>query len=258
MPGIYIMAAITLALSTLLWGGLVFLLSERSARYLWLLLLGLPLSAAVNLLVKRPLALTVAQMLDVRPTIDGTTPAAFLFFAFMLAPVFEEAIKVMPLLLPQVRAVMTSSNAALIAGLTLGIGFALGEVAYLAYAIAQSPEYAGLPWYYFTGFLSERILVVPMHGVMTALVVLGLHRGKGWILLGYFAAVAVHALLNVGALLLQLGLIPAWATQVLLVVSVAVVLLLFEVVRQRTVRASRSAAQVDEIVYYRREPEVEH
>ena len=252
MPGIYIMAAITLGLSTLLWGGLVYVLSGRSASYLGFLLLGLPLSAIVNLLIKRPLGLAVAQMIGAEPNVGPTTPPGYILFAFMLAPIFEEAIKLVPLLLPRVRALITSPHAALLAGLALGISFGLGEAAYLAYAIAQNPEYAGLPWYYSTGFLSERLIVILMHGVMTALVVLGLQRGKWWVLLGYLAAVAVHGLLNLGALLLQLGLISGWASYLLLVVTVAVVLLLFEVLRQRVVRATMATAPVEEVVYYNR------
>ena len=51
---IYIMAAVTLLLSAALWGGLLYVISGRNKKLLWLLLPGLPLSAFANLAVKRP------------------------------------------------------------------------------------------------------------------------------------------------------------------------------------------------------------
>src|SRR5439155_15052578 len=130
-----------------------------------------------------------AQWAGIPPRVTADTPLWFIAFAFLLAPVFEEAIKVTPLLLPWVRKLVKGPDSALWVGLALGIGFGLGEAAYLAYAIAQSPQYASTPWYEFTGYLSERLLVCFLHGVLTAVVVLGLQRGKGWAVLGYLAAV---------------------------------------------------------------------
>ena len=56
IPQIYIMAALTLALSLGLWGGLIYLFTGRQKRYFWLLVLGLPLSAIANLVFKAELA----------------------------------------------------------------------------------------------------------------------------------------------------------------------------------------------------------
>ena len=73
--GILPMAIVTLAISGLLWGGLVYLVSGRSARYLWVMLLGLPLSAAGNILIKGPLALGVAGAFALAPPSTPGNPS---------------------------------------------------------------------------------------------------------------------------------------------------------------------------------------
>jgi uncharacterized membrane protein YhfC len=252
MPGIYVMAIITLVVSTGLWGGLLYVLSGRNCRYLWLLLPGLPLSALVNLAVKRPLAIVVGQAAGIPPHMGLETPLWFMIYLFMLAPVFEEAIKLLPLPLPFVRRLLVSPLAALWAGMALGIGFGLGEAAYLAYGIAQAPQYANLPWYLFTGYLGERLLVCFVHGVMTAVLVTGLQRGKAWGALGYLAAVGLHALLNLGAALFQLGLIPAWGVQLTLLAALILLAVVFEWLRRRAAQMAEVAHPPDEVVYFRR------
>jgi uncharacterized membrane protein YhfC len=253
MPGIYVMAVITLLVSAGLWGGLLYVLSGRTRCYLWLLLPGLPLSALVNLGVKRPLAVMVGQMAGIAPKLGLKTPWWFILFLFLLAPVFEEAVKLTPLLLPQIRRLLVSPAAALWGGMALGIGFGLGEAAYLSYGIAQSPEYASLPWYLFTGYFGERLLVCFVHGVMTAVVVTGLQHGKGRGVIGYLAAVGLHALANLGAVLFQLGLIPAWGAQLTLLVPVLLLVAIFERLRRDIARESSRLDLADEVVYFRRE-----
>ncbi|MBM4463995.1 MAG: PrsW family intramembrane metalloprotease [Chloroflexi bacterium] len=252
MPGIYVMAVITLLVSAALWGGLLYVLPGRTKRYLWLLLPGLPLSALVNLGVKRPLAVMAGQMAGVAPKLGLETPWWFILFLFLLAPVFEEAVKVVPLLLPQVRRLLVSSAAALWVGMALGISFGLGEAAYLAYGIAQSPQYAALPWYIFTGYFGERLVVCFVHGVMTAVVVTGLQHGKGRGMIGYLAAVGLHTLVNLGAVFFQLGLIPAWGAQLALLLPILLLAAIFERLRRDIARGSDGPDSADEIVYFRR------
>ena len=216
MPGIYGMALITLAVSAALWGGLLYVMSGRQRRHLWLLLPGLPLSAVVNLLVKAPLAVLVGRAAGLPPQFVPGAPLWFLIFLFMLAPVFEEAIKVAPLLIPRVRAFLGSPMDALRAGMALGIGFGLGEAAYLAYAVAQAPQYAGLPWYIFGGYAMERLFTCFVHGVMTTVVVMGLQRGGRRAVLGYLAGVGLHAATNVLAVLYQVGMASAGVTEIAL------------------------------------------
>lgn len=253
MAPIYIMALITLAASTLLWGGLLYALSGQQRRYLWLLLPGLPLSAVVNLLIKKPLATVVGDWANLPVGLGlASTPIWFLVFLFLLAPVFEEAIKVVPLLLPPVHRLLTDRAGALWTGLGLGISFGLGEAAYLAYGVAQSPAYIGLPWYAFTGYLTERLIVCFVHGVMTAVVVTGLYRGRGHILWGYLGGVALHALANAGALLYQLGRLSPALTQLSLLVTLIVDVFVFDLLR-RQARREVGPAAVTEVVYFERE-----
>ena len=67
MPQIYIMAVITWVASLALWGGLIYLFTGHQKRYFWLLLLGLPLSAIANLILKRQAIILVGQTFHVPP-----------------------------------------------------------------------------------------------------------------------------------------------------------------------------------------------
>ncbi len=247
MHGIWPMAALTLLVATLLGGGVLLALSQRR-RYLWLLLPGLPLSALVNLGVKRPLGILVGNALDIPPGLGLSTPVGFLIFLFLLAPVFEEAIKIAPLLVPALRRLVSGRLSGLYVGLGLGLSFGLGEALFLAYGVAQSPQYADLPWYLFTGYAGERLTVTLAHGLLTALVGYGLARGWRGGGRGYLAAVGLHALLNSGAMLYQLGLIGAGLTQLSLLVALFLLVLAFERLRSRALKSSD--AEEDEIVYY--------
>jgi len=253
MPPIYIMAVITLAASAALWGGLIYAASGRDKRYLWLLLPGLPLSALANLLVKRPLIVTVGQVAGVEPSLGLATPLWFIIFLALVPPVTEEAIKTLPLVLPPLRRLANSRSGALWVGVTLGVSFGLGEAAFLAYGVAQSPQYAGYPWYAFTGYLGERLVVCFCHGVMTAVFVAGLRCG-GWRALGgYLAAVGLHALLNLGAILAQLGVISLTVAGLGLVGPFVVLVFIFEWLRRRASRDPDAQERAAEVVYFRRD-----
>jgi len=238
------MAVITLVLSAALWCGMLWLYSGRTMRFVRLVWLGLPLSAIVNLLVKSPLARSLGTFAGIEPGLGLDTPVWFLIFLSLLAPVFEELIKAAPALLPSVRRVIATADDALWTGMALGIGFGLGEAIYLAWQTAASGAYSEYPWYMFTGFFGERLLVVFMHGMMTGLLVLIAKRGHP--VLGYLAAAGVHALLNSGAVLYQLGLAPGWAANAALGVMLVAFALLFERIRPKRAAAER----MDDIIYY--------
>jgi len=243
VPTIVPMAVITVVLSAALWGAFLYTYSGRSWRFLALVPLGLPLSALVNLGVKGPLAAGVGAAAGIESGLGLETPAWFLVFLFLLSPVFEELIKVLPAALPAVRRRMSSPVDAFLAGLALGIGFGIGEAAYLGWQIGASGAYEMYPWYAFTGFLGERLVVVFAHGFMTA-VFLWLAAGKRPTA-GFLAAAGAHAVLNAGAMLYQLGLAPEWAAGLSLVVTLIGCALVFERIRPRVPRAS-----ADEVVYY--------
>lgn len=238
------MAVITVAFSTALWCGMLWLYSGRTMRFVRLVWLGLPLSAIVNLFVKGPIGEGVGEMAGIDPGLGLATPVWFLVLLFLLAPVFEELIKAAPALIPSVRRGIETPGDALWTGMALGIGFGIGEAIYLAWQVTVSGAYGEYPWYAFTGFFGERLLVVFMHGMMTGLLVLIAKRGHP--VLGYLVAAGAHALLNSGAVLYQLGLVPGWAASAVLGVMLIVFALLFE-----RIRPKRGAAEpTDDVVYY--------
>jgi hypothetical protein len=256
---IYIMAAVTLLLSAALWGGLLYVISGRNKKLLWLLLPGLPLSAFANLAVKRPLILWMGVTGGVEPGLGLASPLWFIVALSLVSPVIEEAVKVLPLLLPAVRRQVASLGSAICVGMALGISFGLGEAAYLAYNVAQAPDYAAYPWYAFTGYLSERMAVSLVHGLLTMLVVVGLWRGGWRILGGYLAAVLMHLVVNLGAILYQLEFIPSGAAGLSLLAALIVLAILFERFRRQAAAGSEDKDRAAEVVYFarprREEPE---
>lgn len=235
MPTILPMAVITVALSAALWCGMLYLYSGRSWRFVKLVWWGLPLSAAVNLLVKAPLGEAVGRLAGVEPGRGPDTPLWFLLFLFALAPVFEELIKVLPAALPWVRKHRAGADDAFFTGMALGIGFGLGEAMYIAYQVTSSGVYEKYPWYSFTGFLGERFIVVFLHGFMTAIFLWLVARRKP--VLGFLVAALTHAAINSGAMLYQLGLVPEWTASAVLAGVFIAAVLVFEKVRPRAQHA---------------------
>lgn len=255
MPPIYIMAVITLAASGAMWGGLVYAFSGRDKRYLWLLLLGLPLSALVNLLIKKPLIVWAGEAANIAPNLGLATPLWFIIFLWLVPPITEEATKLTPLLLPWARQRLHSRAGALWTGTALGVGFGLGEAMFLAYGIAQSTQYAAYPWYAFTGYFGERLIVCFCHGVMTSVVVAGLQQSKWRALMGYLAAIGLHALINVGAVLAQLHVISPTVASASLMASLVILVIIFERLRRRAAHEHDNQEGAAEVVYFRRNPD---
>lgn len=245
MPTIVPMAVLTLALSAALWCGMLYLYSGRTWHFVKLVWWGLPLSAAVNLLVKAPLGETVGRLAGIEPGRGTDTPLWFLLFLFALSPVFEELVKVLPAALPWVRKHAADPDDAFFTGMALGIGFGLGEAIYIAYQVASSGAYEKYPWYSFTGFLGERLMVVFLHGFMTALFVWFAARRKP--VAGFGVAALTHAAVNSGAMLYQLGVVPEWAASAVLVAVLIAAVLVFEKVRPR---AQHAAAGASDTVFY--------
>ncbi len=250
MPGIYVMAILTIAFTTLLCIAALNQWTRADRRYFWLILAGLPLSLVVNRFVKTPLVTFVAASAGIPLKLGPDVAFWFIVLIWMNAPIFEEAIKVLPMALPASRVFLRDELQALGAGLALGMGFGLGEAAYLAYGLAQSPAYSKIPWYLFTGFASERLIVTFGHGLMTSLAVLGLSRGGRKSLLGYLTAVGLHALINLGPILLALKLLPATLASA---ASYAVILGAFALFQKNLRSARKSSGTLPkEIVYFER------
>ncbi len=252
MPGVYLTAIITIVASAAFWGGVIYFFAGNTRRYLGLLLVGLPLSAIVNLWLKPSVALRLGQFANIPPGQGWSNlPLWFIFSLFMLTPVLEELIKVTPILLLHVRRLIQDQGSAFWLGLTLGISFGLGEAAFVAYGVAQVPDYRSLPWYALTGYASERFMICLWHGVMTGVFVMGLQRGGGWSVLGYLEAVALHALGNAPPMLAALGYIQSWVTSLSITALFILSVFLFERLRRRVVGSSL-AKESSDIIYFAR------
>lgn len=250
MPGIYVMAILTIVVTTLLCATALNHFTRSNRQYYWLVLASLPLSLTVSRLIKVPLITGLAIWAGIPLKLGPDVPLWFIIAIWLAAPIFEEAIKVLPILVPISHAFLQDPSRALSAGLTLGFGFGLGEAAYLAYGIAQSPAYSQLHWYMFTGFASERLIVTFGHGLLTSIAVLGLHYGEKRALFGYLTAVGLHALINLGPILLALKLVPGTVSSIISYITILGAFVIF----QKNVRAAKKVSGITpkEIVYFER------
>jgi hypothetical protein len=252
MPQIYITAVITLAVSLFLWGGLTYLFTGHQKQYFWLLLLGLPLSALANLLLKPQAIVAVGLAAHVQPGLGLAAPIWFLAFKVLVTPLIEEPVKVLPLLLRPAWRLVTSRVSALWVGFLLGVSFGLGEALFIAYAVAQNDVYSSLPWYAFTGFLNERIMACFAHGVLTAVLVIGMQR-RGWfIFYGYLTALGLHLFLNAPTVMYQFQWISYELYNISIVIPFIVLAVIFERMRQAT-REPKDDPSGKEIVYWKRQ-----
>jgi uncharacterized membrane protein YhfC len=250
MPGIYVMAILTIVLTALLGFTALGQLTRSNRRFYWLILTGLPLSLIGNRFIKTPVITSLAAWTDIPLKLGPDMPFWFIILIWLHAPLFEEAIKLLPMLLPVSRIFLKDASQALGAGFALGIGFGLGEAAYLAHGIAQSPAYSQLPWHMFTGFALERLVVTFAHGLMTSIAVLGFHYGKRKALFGYLTAVGLHALLNLGPILLLLKLIPGTVSSM----GTSMAILVAFVVFQKNISKAKKISRIEkkEIIYFER------
>jgi RsiW-degrading membrane proteinase PrsW (M82 family) len=249
MPQIYIMAAITLATSLMLWGGLTYLFTGRQRRYFWLLILGLPLSAVVNLIIKPQAIAAIGQATHVQAGLGLAAPIWFLAFKVLVTPLVEEPVKALPLLLRPAWKLVTNQASALWVGFILGVSFGLGEAAFIAYAVAQNDAYNSLPWYAFTGFLNERIMTCFAHGVLTAVLVLGLQRRGRYLLFGTLTAIGLHLFLNTPTVMYQFQWISYEVYNFSIVIPLIGLAVIFERMRRAT-RGLRDDQSSKEIVYW--------
>ncbi len=207
---------------------------RRDRRVLAAFLIGLPLSPLVNEYVKTPIITGIEGL--TWPAGSPIAPWSFLALVLWVAPFIEEATKMLPLAIPDIRESLSLPSMPLRYGMASGFGFGLGEAWYLAWGISHTQTYARLPFYYFTGYMSERLIVTFAHGVMASVAMTGIARGGISALGGYVGAAALHALLNVGALAYQARLIGAMGSNVAMLVSIVVLALVFRNIRSQTLK----------------------
>lgn len=189
MPGIYIAAGVAAALALLVIGSFLVKGATPAERRLCLvlILLQLPMSWLAFEYVRVPLDAWLRPLIADRDTYGVVT----LFYA----PLTEEPAKLWPLLLPFVWRHLGRENAVRVA-LALGLGFGLGEIAFLAARVAASPALAPLPWYMFGGFIAERLMVCLWHAAFTAVTVAAAAHALSRVPAAFAGSAALHFLGN--------------------------------------------------------------
>lgn len=126
------------------------------------------------------------------------TATTYVWIRLLYAPVTEELAKIWPLLVPAVARWITAGRTPR-AAYALGLGFGVGEVAFLAVVLGMTPEAAQQRWYYYTGFVTERILVAPCHALFVFVTLAAWRRWRwpGGLVSGFCGAAALHFCLNV-------------------------------------------------------------
>lgn len=110
------------------------------------------------------------------------------------APMIEEPAKWFSLVLPSLRKHLTPKNAVAVA-LSVGLGFGVGEIWFLAERLSRSPQIAALPFWQLGGFLLERVQVCFLHGAMIVLVFKRFAEGRN-VWPAALIGIALHFALN--------------------------------------------------------------
>jgi hypothetical protein len=193
MQGIYLAAILTTGIAAAIFAPLIHRLTmPANERLVWLAaVVALPLQPLAFYLVRVPLDhWLVAQL--------GSTSLTYQWLTSFYAPLTEEPAKLVPLLIPAIYRDIRTTNFVRYA-LAIGVGFAIGEMWFIADRVAHVPAYAGLPFYQFGGYLGERLMVCLFHG---AFVSVALWRLRRQFALGFAGAATLHWLGNFPLLLM--------------------------------------------------------
>lgn len=160
--GILIAGIITTILAIVVIGLLIRRLSTRDDRSVLILafFFALPAQPIAFYYIRTPL----------HELLSGWLGAGALLTAISLlyAPVTEEVAKWLALGVPSIRTALKPANAVAIA-IAVGLGFGIGELWFIAERLSRAPQLANLPFYFFNGFLTERLMVCFLHGAFIAL-----------------------------------------------------------------------------------------
>lgn len=211
--GLIIAAAITTGLAGLFLVGVLWLSAQASDRRV----------LAIAFLVALPLQPLAFYFL--RLPIDGMVRAGFglgtvwIVASQFYAPLTEEPAKWLVLAVPAVRRALTPRNAVPLA-LAIGFGFAIGEIWFLANALA--PNTPDLPFWMFNGFMIERLEGCFLHATFVALPVASIALGRSfWP--GAVTGMALHFITNFPIYLARIDLFglgaARWMTALLVWVA---------------------------------------
>ncbi|MFL6798463.1 MAG: hypothetical protein ACJ8F3_13715 [Xanthobacteraceae bacterium] len=195
--GLIIAAVIATCLALLTIGSVAVRAAPPDQRRMLLLafLLSLPLQPLVFYAVRLPLDAVVRSFLGLS--------AAWGMVALLYAPLTEEPAKWLPLCVPPIRRNLSPATAVPLA-FSIGLGFGIGEIWFLAHALVASPNYPDLPFWKFSGFILERLEVCFLHGVLVAAPIVRLARGRTfWP--GALLGMALHLATNFPIYPAQLG-----------------------------------------------------
>src|SRR5262249_39903802 len=145
MPGIYLTAILTTIFAAGIFGTLIHFLRMPAKERLLLLatILALPLQPLAFFYVRLPLDHWLIGHL-------GPHSTAYTWLFTCYAPLTEEPAKLLVLLIPAIRRDIRPENFVRYA-LAIGLGFAIGEMWFVANRVAQNPQFAHMPFYEFGG-----------------------------------------------------------------------------------------------------------
>lgn len=200
MPGIYIAAVLTSLIAIAGFGALIYKLPKPANGWLLLaaVLICLPLQPLAFYYGRMPLDHWLAGWLTRKSM-------AYQWLATLYAPLTEEPAKLLVLLIPAILRDVKPENFTRYA-LAIGLGFALGEMWFIAERVSHQPALAKLPFYQFGGYVSERLMTCVFHSAFVAITLSRLrHRlclGLGGAMFAHWAANFPLSLMawNVGGL----------------------------------------------------------
>jgi len=209
-------------------------------------------SAAVNLAVKKPVIEGLLAAWGF-PRSPAEWPWWFEALVLLIVGISEEGIKILPALVPAVRATVRSRGSAVPMAFTIGTGYAVGEIWYIAFRLyLTDPAKAGLPFYMFGPFVSERLATLLVHGFLVLISLRGLLLGRWRFALSIVAAMLAHAFANIGAALYQMKLVGMETSWLILLALTLVSAFAFWKYQRRVKPADRSELLSDSCVLFRR------
>jgi hypothetical protein len=187
MPGIYIAAILTIALSLGVLGLTIVKRIPPSERLL--AALGVIGGAAVFFGAFYLLRIPLNNLFQ---SLMKGYPAWYYFGSTFYAPLTEEPAKWI-LLVPLFLAGKINRENKGAWAICLGFGFGMGEIMFLARGIASDPQTLSLAWYQSSGFIVERLMVCFIHSALILIAAEALIHKKLW---GMVLALVFHWLLN--------------------------------------------------------------